>query len=290
MRVPKTYFIRTLLAGTVLVVTPVFAQDMSSSLEMPAVGADDGFQRIFNGLSGGALITFFDRATTEERQEFLGDLPQSEIDSLLDSLSRDGSTPQILADVITDIMLLYPDARECALVGLYKNNLTLNQLEEVADILVTLVEQKYANLPPDIAAKLLLGGLCCDARLTDRVVLFANTLDAAGIDSFARVIVNVIDRAPASVASALETSIAIEGGRLVQNAEAVRRELLVAITEQASLPSDEAATVITTTTTATQSGRDAVFADAPKSSTGTGVAPGPTMVPPRRPPDISPVE
>jgi hypothetical protein len=277
-----------LLASTALAITPAFAQEQAIDAEPPTSVMAEEVVQSFGGLSGADLAAFFEDADEAERRAFIASLTETERDALIDALSRAGSSSRVLAAVISDIVVADPTIRVCELVDIVKESATQDLLTEIADILVTLIEQDYADIPDDVLAGLMLAGLCCDENLVDRIVLFANTLDEAGADRFARALPRVTDQAPARVASAVETSLALQGGQVAQRVTEVRREEVAAVTTPSDLPSTEVG-ASERTTQATTSGPDAVFADSSRAPTaGTGIT-SVGATPRERSPDVSPV-
>ena len=267
----RTILFHALLASTALALTPAFAQEETIDADPPTTLATEEAVQSFGGLSGADLAAFFEDADEAERRAFLASLTQSERDALIDALSRAGSSPRVLAAVISDIVVADPTVPACGLVDIVKESATQDLLTEIADILITLIEQDYADIPDGVLAGFMLAGLCCDENLADRVVLFANTLDEAGVDRFARTLLRVTNQAPARVASAVETSLALQGGQVAQRVTEVRREEVAAMTTTSNLPSTEAGAT-SFTTQANTSGPDAVFSSRAPTA-GTGVTP-----------------
>jgi hypothetical protein len=285
----RTILFHALLASTALALTPAFAQEETVDADPPTTLAAEEVVQSFGGLSGADLAAFFEDADEAERRAFLASLTETERDAVIDALSRAGSSSRVLAAVISDIVVADPDVPACGLVDIVRESATQDLLTEMADILVTLIEQDYADIPDDVLAGFMLAGLCCDENLADRIVSFADTLDEAGADRFARTLTRVTDQAPARVASAVETSLAArQDGQVANRVTEIRLEAVEAGTTPLDQPSTEDGAT-TGTTQATASGPDAVFVDSSRAPTARTVdtSVGATPSPPPR--DVSPV-
>jgi hypothetical protein len=240
-----------------------------------------------DNMSGAQLVSFFEGADEAESTAFLASLTEGARETLIEMLMQAEPSAELLAQVIIDIITIDPDVQSCDLLDIVRANASQELVEEVVENLFPLIEWNYRDLSNDVLTGLLLAVLCCDTALTDRIILFANTLDTAEQDRFAAALLRIIDRAPACVASAVLTSLALEGGAVAELVFELRQQELAATVTSAELPSIEAGAT-SGTTRASTSGPDAVFNNSSRASTGgIGLSSG-GATPGRPPRDVSP--
>lgn len=240
-----------------------------------------------DNMSGAELVSFFEGANEAESTASLASLTEGARETLIKMLMQAEPSAELLAQVIADIITIDPDVQSCDLLDIMRANASQELVEKVVENLFPLIEWNYRDLSNDVLAGLLLAVLCCDTALTDRIILFTNTLDAAEQDRFAAALLRVIDRAPACVASAVLTSLALEGGAVAELVFELRQQELAATVTSAELPSIEAGAT-SGTTRASTSGPDAVFTNSSRATTGvTGLSSG-GATPGRPPRDVSP--
>lgn len=251
------------LAGLSLSIMPAIAQEAAGESDAPTIAAPATSPAMLDGLSGAELVSFLENADEAERRAILASLSPDAHEALIEALAQANAGAPLLATVIADIVAVDPDARSTALVNIMRESSSQELLANMADILVTTIEQTHADLSNEVMAGLLLAALSADTAVSDRVVSFANTLDGASQERFAQVQLQVVDRSPARVASAIETSLALVGGAVAQRATEIRQQALAPITTAIALPSTEAGAT-SRTSLATSSGTDAIFVASPR--------------------------
>ena len=288
-------FVQALGFGVALGLAPAIAQDDTTDITTLIELAANAAAQDVVALPGSQLAGILSDADGAQRTQLIAQLSDGDRDMLLTTLALSGASPALLADMVSAIITLNPDATD-RMIEIILQNVAPAILPEIAESLYELIERLYAEMSRPILSGHVLAALAFDSTLSERLIRSANAWERQDAETLALVLVDIAERDDAVLASAIETALALEGGQMLELGSALRAEVPVA-----ALPEAPAAAALTPAvppadiggggaspggSTATTPGSDAVFAAS--GSAGTGLGGGPSFS--RRPTtgDVSP--
>lgn len=286
---------RTILLATTLGATSVMAQDIPVDILTLIELAENDKAADVVGLSGAELSAILAGANEDQRAVLMSALSPTEVDELIAELAFIGTESRVLADMVSTVISADPSETD-RIISVVLQNSPAIVLPQVAKALIERIETFYEEMPLLVFEGHVLAALSFDLRVANRLLAIGNTWDSMNAAKLARAMAMIADSANETLASAIATAFALEGGQVAQFAAEFRNTLPVDDLD-ISAPTLPSAPVVQAAgiggggassggTAATMAKRDAIFASG--TGPGTSLGSGPSFTPPERSPAVSP--
>ena len=284
----------------------VFAMDATTSpasaqAEPPALSVlielaqNDAVDDIL-GVPGAQLGDVLMDGTDAERLALIAALPDSAVDSLLVSMLQAGASGAAIASVIEAVIVSDP-GDTARIVEVVLENAVPAERPGIAGVLFdeieSLLSEDLLTVDEEILEGLVFAALTIDISTAEQFAQLGSSLDGEAAEMLAMVLARITETADPSLASAIETAIALEGGLFAQAFGAARDEVDVAVippADPAPVPVAPDAPAVAPAqiggpgaapadTPASAAGEDAIFAQGGGASGGAAIGGGPTRTP-----------
>lgn len=281
-------FLQAFGLGTALGLAPAIAQDDATDISTLIELAQNAAAQDVISLPGGQLADILTEADDAQRDRLIAELSAGDTDALLGTLALSGAAPELLAEMVSAIITLDPDAAD-RVIEIVQQNVAPAVLPDIAAGVFDVIEADHADMSRPVLDGHVLAALSFDTGLSERLIALGNSWDRPDAEELAHVLVDIIERDDAALASAIETALALEGGQMLELVAELRDEIPVAALPEATAAVPAAPAVPPAGvggagtspggTAASTPGRDAIFAAGGGSGPGLGAGPGFTPPP-----------
>lgn len=297
MRARYKKVIQALAVGSVLGLSPAWAQQDAADIKtLLDLAANDSARDVVS-LPGDQLGEILAGASQAEREALVAALDAEEVDALLAALALGGAAAAVIANTVSAVITTAPDATD-RIIDVVLQNAPPVALPQIAAALYDVIDRVFAEMAPPVFDGHVQAALAFDARIASRLVALGNTWDMADATRLARVLVALAEGDDTTLASTIETALALEGGQMLQLAAQFRDELPVAAVPEAPPPVPPVAVAPPAPIgggaaspaglAATGPARDAIFFASGQG--GAGLAAGPSFTPVAAAVDVSPTD
>jgi hypothetical protein len=287
--------VRVLLLGTALGVVPALAvaQTVPVDIEnLTALAASPEAAQVL-ALPASDLAGLLTTASPEQLTTFVAALTPAELDALVALLVVNRAEPQLMAAIVSAALLL-DSARAALLIDIIQGDAPPAARSQIAAGLFGRIDSCRPDLERAAHGAHVLAALSLDTGLAPRLIAVGNGCNEADAQRLAEILFAILETADETLASAIETALALEGGQMLRLIAALRGELEVAaVTPEPPAPlvppTPIGAGAASGGASATTAGVDAIFAQA-GSGGGIGIGAGPVFSPVRAATTVSPVQ